>query len=409
MTIKTDTTDPLRKIAIFVSTLDQSAADDLLERLPAEQSAAVRNQVMRLDDISEAELEQIAHEFLHGDASQSDTASDAAPSNSPEDSGVELDISLASKLSSPNGYADHVESVAAPTGPPFRFLVQAETDAIAKHLAHENPQVSAIVVAHLPPGQAADLIAHFDPDRQADILRRVSELDFTEMAIVRDIEQHLESLLSEDIRVAKSRLAGLSAVAAILEAAGDKRSSLLGSLSRHQNSLASKMHPVRSRNGVQTATTTATEAEQSNTVSGNTVSGNPAASNTSRAPLSDPLATDGESSTDRPAKAASQPNALVFDDLARLSDLALARIFRESDPQIALLALAGAEAKFVDRLVRQLPRREARSLRGRMENLGPLQLKDLARAQEQIAETASRLAARGEIKLPAARRFTVAA
>lgn len=384
MTTKTDTDDPLRKIAIFVSTLDQSAADDLLERFPADQAAAVRNLVMRLEDISEAEQERVAHEFLH----------DGTPSNSSEDSGVELDDSLASKLSSPNGYSDHLEPVAAPTGPPFRFLGQAETDAIAKHLAHENPQVSAIVVAHLPPQQAAELIAHFDPARQADVLKRVSELDVTETAVVRDIEQHLESLLSEDIRLAKSRVAGLSAVAAIIEAAGDKRNSLVGSLSRHQYSLASRMHNVRSGSSQPTAKTVGAQVARSSAV---------------RPSADERPAAGGDLPAKRAASAASQKSTLAFDDLSTLNDSALACIFRESDPHVALLALAAAEPKFVDRLLRQLPRREAQSLRRRMEGLGPVQLKDLAHAQEQIAELASRLAAGGKIKVPVPKRFAVAA
>lgn len=384
MTTKTDTSDPLRKVAIFVSTLDRVAADDLLERLPSEQAAAVRNLVMRLEDVSEAEQERVAHEFLHG----------GSASNPPEDSGVELDDSLAEKLSSPNGYSDHVEQPAEPIGPPFHFLRQAETDAIAKHLAHENPQISAVVVAHLPPRQAANLIAHFEPARQADVLRRVSELDLADTAVVRDVEQHLEMLLSEDVRLANNRVAGLSAVAAILEAAGDKRDSLVSSLARHQNTLVRRMNNVRSRSRLPRAKDAATQVGPSHGV---------------QQQRDERRTSESDVPTSHPAAEASRDRSLTFDDLSKLSDLALARIFRESDPQIALMALAGADASFVDRLMRQLPRPEAKSLRRRMESLGPLQLNDLAHAQDQIGELASHLAARGEIKVPAPARFTVAA
>lgn len=384
MTSKTDKTDALRKIAILVSTLDPDAADELLERLPQEQAAAVRNLVMRLDDVSEVEQEQIAYEFLNG----------GATSMPPKDPGVELDESLASKLASPRGYSDHLETASPRSSAPFRFLGHAETDAIAKHLMHENPQVSAIVVAHLPPTQAADLIAHFDPARQADILRRVSELDLADTDVVRDIEQHLETLLSEDIRLAESRVAGLSAVAAILDAAGDQRSALASSLSRHQRDLASRMTEARFENRPAVVEHSPTEA----------IRGGLARKTRDAGP-----AKGHDSPSVRKTKTASHQETLTFDDLAALNDLALARIFRESEPQIALLALAGAEPKFAARLLRQLPRREARSLRRRMESLGPLQLKDLAHAQQQIARLAGRLMARGAIPYPGSKRFTVAA
>ncbi|MBI2477805.1 MAG: hypothetical protein HYV60_03905, partial [Planctomycetia bacterium] len=80
-----------------------------------------------------------------------------------------------------------------------------------------------------------------------------------------------------------------------------------------------------------------------------------------------------------------------------------------SDSKIALLALAGATPAFVGRLLKQLPTREAKSLRRRMEQLGPLRLSDIAEAQATIAEIAARLIETGAIDSPRPEHFAVAA
>jgi flagellar motor switch protein FliG len=101
--------------------------------------------------------------------------------------------------------------------------------------------------------------------------------------------------------------------------------------------------------------------------------------------------------------------ALEFDDFAELDDTALARIFRSADPEVALLALCGAGRDLVDRILGRLPVREARTLRQRMEQLGPTRLRDIESAQQRLAQLARRLADEGQIQVPNNRRFTVAA
>lgn len=389
MTRKTDKQDPIRKIAILVSSLDQQATDDLLDRLPSDQARAVRNVLVDMDDVPQDEQTRIASEFLR-------SGSFHPPA---EDSGIELDDALAEKLASPNGYADHLEVAPEPVGPPFRFLREAATDAIAKHLVHENPQVAAIVAAHLSPDQAANLIAHFTSEQQADILRRIAALDLTDTGAVRDVEQHLEVLLTEEIRVAKNREVGLSAVASILAAAGGKRETLVRSLSDHDSRLVSQL-------GASGDDFTA--AMRTPHVTSFPAPKRPLKSVATRQSVAKQKPRT-ENQTKRTPRHDQPSRAFLFNELAEFSDAALARIFRASDPKLALLALTGAAPKFVDRLLSQLPRREAHSLRRRMEGLGPLQLQDVAHAQTKLAALAAELADQGEIDIPVPKRFAVAA
>ncbi len=101
--------------------------------------------------------------------------------------------------------------------------------------------------------------------------------------------------------------------------------------------------------------------------------------------------------------------SVTFADLERLEDAALAQVLHLSSPNTALLALAGASHDFVVRILQQLPAREAGQLERKMQQLGPLRLDDVERAQLRLAEVAQRLIDEGRIALPQVERFAVAA
>jgi flagellar motor switch protein FliG len=358
--------DPIRKAAILISTLDHRVADQLLERMSDEQAALVRSVAAELDEIPEDERQLVMQEFL-GTGSSNDPA---------DDDGIELDEELARKLAAGERFAERPRTTSEPEEPPFRFLCEAEIDSIARHLEHENPQIIAVVIAHLPPRHAAELLKHFEPQLQASLLRRIAELDTTDRDVVREVEKHLRMLLHDDLRVAKNRAIGLSTVASILTAAGETRGQLISSLTRHDRQLA---HQLR----------------------------DPVAK-----PVRAPIPKPHEPTT--PARSladldAATPAGVTFEQLSRLSDPELAMVFRESDSKLALLALAGATPEFVDRLLKNLPTREAKTLRRAMEQLGPLRLNDIEQAQITIAQIASRLIAAGAINRPQPEHFAVAA
>lgn len=372
--------DPIRKAAILISTLDHRVADELLDRMTEEHAALVRNAALEIDDIPKEEQDLVLQEFLG--TNQSVDAVD--------DSGIELDEELARKLAAGESFAAPVTLPSEHEEPPFRFLREAETDAIAKHLLHENPQIIAVVIAHLPPSQAAELLKHFEAPLQANLLRRISELDATDRDIVRDVEKHLKLLLHDELQTAKHRAIGLSTVASILTAAGDTQDELISSLTQHDRQLAIQLQQP-SRNSLRT------NSEEANVAIRQLDTDPP----TSRE--------DHSGSSKKIERAEAQQSSVTFEDLAQISDGDLAMVFRESDSKLALLALAGASPQFVERLLRQLPTREAKRLRRRMEQLGPLRLSDIEQAQMTIAATAARLMETGLITGLQSDRFAVAA
>jgi flagellar motor switch protein FliG len=392
--------DPIRKAAILISTLDHRVADELLDRMSDEQAALVRSVAMELDDVSEEEQKLVMEEFLGS----------GGPADDADDSGIELDEELARKIAASESFAERPRTSSEPEEPLFRFLCDAETNAIVKHLQDENPQIIAVVIAHLPPRQAADLLKHFEPQMQASLLRRIAELDVTDRDVVREVEKHLKMLLHDDLRAAQNRAIGLSTVASILTAAGETRSHLVSSLTRHDRQLA---HQLRNPSRHTIFTDTPHEGQRQH------AGFEKQHKESMLAAQHDDLGElHGPSRTSPLSSPAQRPPALTdatdtvtvsFDELSRLSDADLALVFRESDSRLALLALAGATPEFVGRLLKQLPTREAKSLRRRMEQLGPLRLSDIADAQTTIAGIADRLIAASAIDSPPLKQFSGAA
>jgi flagellar motor switch protein FliG len=103
--------------------------------------------------------------------------------------------------------------------------------------------------------------------------------------------------------------------------------------------------------------------------------------------------------------------ALTFADLARLDDRALQEVFALAEPAVVLLALTGADERLLYRVLRQLPARQRGALRERLEHPGPVRLREIEQAQQQLATIATRLAREhaGESHLRTSSRFVATA
>ena len=253
--------------------------------------------------------------------------------------GIELDSRLARKLSlRPVRMpgGDATEPHAA-EGPPFVFLHEAEGDKLARILAAERPQTIALVLSHLPPVQAGGVLVRLASGLQLEVVRRLVDLEETAPEILREVERGLRSRLSEQVQMQRRRVAGLSAVTGILQASDPQVSmQILDNLAARDQALADRLAPGR----------------------------------------------------------------FEFDDLHALDDASLQAIAGAAGAELVTLALTGAEAELVERVLGQLPPADARSVRRRLEHVGPTRLSDVEEARRRIAALARRLLLEGRIQPP---------
>jgi flagellar motor switch protein FliG len=323
-------TDGIRKAAILVAALDRSAADRVLDRMDPAQAHEVRRMTMELlDRINPGEQQQVVDEFLR--------VRPMVPEKQPP--GIELDGRLAREflLHPVEEPTDQAPPPSAPGGPPFRFLHEAEGERLATLLAGERPQTIALVLSHLPPEQAGSVLVRLAGPLQVDVVRRLVDLEETGPEILQEVERALESRFSEQVLMQRRRVAGLSAMAGILEAsAGPVGARILANLASRDRRLAERLSPVR----------------------------------------------------------------LAFDDLARLDDATLAAVFRAAETKLAVLALVGAPPGLIDRVLARLPAAQGDTIRDGLARPGPVRLSDVEEAQRRIAELAQRLAMEGRIEVP---------
>ena len=69
---------------------------------------------------------------------------------------------------------------------------------------------------------------------------------------------------------------------------------------------------------------------------------------------------------DRPLAGKLRPDRFLFAELIELDDAALLTVFKAADPELIVLALAGAPAELVKRITEQLPIEQGRALSRRL-------------------------------------------
>jgi flagellar motor switch protein FliG len=326
----------IRKAAILVASLDRATADLVLDQMQSECAQTVRQMIMDLGPIDPREQREIVAEFRrrHAPLRQSTP-------------GVEVDAGLARKFVPPSLDGSAPEPAAPrPSGPPFRFLREAEADKLVRVLVAERPQTIALVLSHLPPQHAGKVLARLDARLQVDVLRRLVDLEETEPEILREVEKGLQSRLSEQVRMQRRRVAGLAAVAGILEACDQQvGTQILDNLNLHDKQLAEKFSPA----------------------------------------------------------------GFEFADLVGFDAETLAATLRAADPELILLALVGAPPAWIERFLELIPAPQARHVRHELEHLGPTRLSDVEEARRRLAELAQHLAVQGRIRLPDTARMPVLA
>jgi flagellar motor switch protein FliG len=260
--------------------------------------------------------------------------------------GIELDARLPRKLSQPQARSAPGEprSSRETDHRPFCFLHEAQGDRLAGILTGERPQTIALVLSHLPPERAGYVLAQLRGPLQAEVIRRLVELEETDPEILREVERALESRLSQQVHMRRRRVAGLKAASGILEACDGRIGvHILDNLAKHDQPLARRLGPP----------------------------------------------------------------SLDFDDLAGWDDATLTTVFQAVEPDLAMTALVGAPPEMIDRALRHLPPSEAATVRHKLDHPGPIRLRDVEDARQQIADRARGLAMQGHIRLPSRPSLTV--
>ena len=367
----------IRKAAILVASLDEQQGRQLTGRLSASDANALREAVANLGPIDPEERVEVFREFRSG----------TSRASSPEES-VELDWSPATReefrdeASQANGRSGSFSK--RPTGQPlsnprnfhpsthdgkpFGLLDCHETQAMAEKLLDEPPQIIAVVMSQLTADLAADLLREMPLTLQAEVLERLAQLHPADQQSLEAVEDHLARWM-ESHRQRKQRLSqGNEKVRQILARTSDsQRNDILARLGCQNQAFMHDFEPPT------TSESPAKPSEPHQNL--------PAVATNDASPRHPQQQPEEE-------KEEEEPFPRDMESLDRVNDTMLLEALRNTEPQIATLALAGAPPHLLDRILGQLPRRQAKRFRRQLHSLQPTRIRDLFTAQQQFIQRA---------------------
>jgi flagellar motor switch protein FliG len=417
--------DRLRQIAILVSSVDATAARQILLHLPTDKARRVRELAGQLGQVRPEEKRRILAEFQRS----------AASLPTPERRASEYPLSeypTAPVFSQPREYTGQfgANSLVEPSIPPesndsnapHPTWTRLSPTALVRFVRHERPAVTAVVISQLAPAVAVEVLQHLPAETSREVLLRLSRLREIDPEAMQAIDEHLAQRLGEYQHHIESDLENTRRIQALLAAAPSE-------VRQHWKSILADDDLVRSPLSSLQATDRQPQADplqagtaQVGDVPVATVADvldiplvRPAARAT-RAEAATPSASpdrasnldsQSDSSLDRPADILPFPQAsrdkqsdaidrslmqIEFEQILHLPPRLLAELLSNTDSQIVLLALAGATPQFMKRFMNMLDRRDARALQNRLQQIGSIRLRDVDEAQRQIVENAARWA-----------------
>lgn len=218
----------------------------------------------------------------------------------------------------------------------FDTLQKADPQQLAKFIHHEHPQTIALILSHLNPSQAAGLLISLPPEIRSDVALRMANLD----------------QISPDI---------ISKIAAII---GEKLKAL-GELSRE------------SYGGVRAV------SEMFNRLD----------SATSKEIL------EGIEKVDSNLVETIRHLMFVFEDLLLLGPESIKELLGKIDRKLLTVALKGTSDQLKTHFLEGMSQRGAEMLKEDMEALGPVKIKEVEAAQQQIIAVVRQLESEGSISL----------
>lgn len=99
---------------------------------------------------------------------------------------------------------------------PFEFVRKADPTQLLNYIQSEHPQTIALILSYLNPIQAGEILASLPEDMQADVTKRVAVMDRTSPDVVKNIEAVLESKFSSMMSEEHTSTGGIEAVVDIL-------------------------------------------------------------------------------------------------------------------------------------------------------------------------------------------------
>jgi len=220
---------------------------------------------------------------------------------------------------------------------PFEFVRRADPDQLLNYIQDEHPQTIALILSYLRPNQSAQILSNLDPDKQAEVVRRIALMDRTSPEIIKQVEKILETKFSGLLTQDFTTTGGVQNVVDILNSVDrGTEKHIMDELDRSNPELSEE---IRKR-------------------------------------------------------------MFVFEDIVNLDNRSIQRIIREIDNSQWALALKGASEEVKEVIFANMSKRLVEMIKEDIDFMGPVRVRDIEEAQQNIVNVIRRLEEDGEIITP---------
>jgi len=221
----------------------------------------------------------------------------------------------------------------------FDAIQKADPQQLAKFIHNEHPQTIALVLSHLSPTQAGALLTSLPKELRADVSQRMASLDQISPEIILKIAGVIGQKLKALGEFSRESYGGVRAVAEVLNRLDSASSrEILDHIEQHDTNLALTIRHLM----------------------------------------------------------------FVFEDMLLIDPLGLKEVLAKVDRKLLTVALKGTSEQLRNHFLGCMSQRGADMLREDMEALGPIKIKEVDAAQQQIIAVVRQLEAEGVISLKGA-------
>ena len=217
---------------------------------------------------------------------------------------------------------------------PFEFIRKTEASQILNFIQDEHPQTIALILSYLSSQQAAAIISALTPDKQTDVAKRIAMMDRTSPDVIKEVENILEQKLSSLVSQDYTIVGGVDSVVEVLNTVDrGTEKHIMENLEIEEPELADEI----------------------------------------------------------------RKKMFVFEDILMLDDRSIQRVLREVENSELAVALKNANEEVQNVIFNNMSSRLADMIRGDMEYMGPVRLKDVEEAQQKIVNVIRKLEDSAEI------------
>lgn len=203
--------DGVQKSAIFLMTLGENEAAEVLKHLEPKEVQRISAAMMGLKNLNREQISVVFHDFIQ-------TAGEKTTIGMDSNDFIRNMLNKALGDDKAAGLLDRIMHNSDTTG--IESLKWMDPGAVAEMISNEHPQIIATILVHLEPDQAAGILKMLTERTRNDVLLRISTLDSVQPVALRALDDVLGKLMSGGGSGKKSLHGGVGAAAEILNYMG---------------------------------------------------------------------------------------------------------------------------------------------------------------------------------------------